>query len=93
MAGGISVGIKLVNIGYGNMVSASRIISIVNPDSAPIKRIVQDARESGKLIDATHGRRTRAVIIMDSDHVILSSVQPETVAHRLYERDDLSEEG
>jgi len=87
------VGIKLVNIGYGNMVSASRIISIVNPDSAPIKRIVQDARESGKLIDATHGRRTRAVIIMDSDHVILSSVQPETVAHRLYERDDLSEEG
>ncbi len=93
MAGGIFVGIKLVNIGYGNMVSASRIISIVNPDSAPIKRIVQDARESGKLIDATHGRRTRAVIIMDSDHVILSSVQPETVAHRLYERDDLSEEG
>lgn len=93
MVGGISVGIKLVNIGYGNMISASRIISIVNPDSAPIKRIVQDARESGKLIDATHGRRTRAVIIMDSDHVILSSVQPETVAHRLYERDDLSEEG
>jgi regulator of extracellular matrix RemA (YlzA/DUF370 family) len=93
MAGGKFVGIKLVNIGYGNMVSASRIISIVNPDSAPIKRIVQEARDSGKLIDATHGRRTRAVIIMDSDHVILSSVQPETVAHRLYERDDLSEEG
>jgi extracellular matrix regulatory protein A len=93
MVGGISVGIKLVNIGYGNMVSAARIISIVNPDSAPIKRIIQDARESGKLVDATHGRRTRAVIIMDSDHVILSSVQPETVAHRLYERDDLSEEG
>nr|WP_221211978.1 DUF370 domain-containing protein [Anoxybacillus rupiensis] len=75
------------------MVSASRIISIVNPDSAPIKRIVQDARECGKLVDATHGRRTRAVIIMDSDHVVLSSVQPETVAHRLYEREDLSEEG
>jgi regulator of extracellular matrix RemA (YlzA/DUF370 family) len=93
MVGGVSVGIKLVNIGYGNMVSAARIISIVNPDSAPIKRIIQDARESGKLVDATHGRRTRAVIIMDSDHVILSSVQPETVAHRLYERDDLSEEG
>jgi extracellular matrix regulatory protein A len=87
------VGVKLVNIGYGNMVSASRIISIVNPDSAPIKRIVQDARECGKLVDATHGRRTRAVIIMDSDHVVLSSVQPETVAHRLYEREDLSEEG
>ncbi|ANB58541.1 hypothetical protein GFC29_337 [Anoxybacillus sp. B7M1] len=87
------MGVKLVNIGYGNMVSASRIISIVNPDSAPIKRIVQDARECGKLVDATHGRRTRAVIIMDSDHVVLSSVQPETVAHRLYEREDLSEEG
>ena len=87
------MGIKLVNIGYGNMVSATRIISIVSPDSAPIKRIIQDARENGKLVDATHGRRTRAVIIMDSDHVILSSVQPETVAHRLFDRDDLSEEG
>jgi len=87
------MGIKLVNIGYGNMVSATRIISIVSPDSAPIKRIIQDARENGKLVDATHGRRTRAVIIMDSDHVVLSSVQPETVAHRLFDRDDLSEEG
>lgn len=75
------------------MVSAARIITIVSPDSAPIKRIIQDARESGKLVDATHGRRTRAVIIMDSDHVILSSVQPETVANRLYGNDDLSEEG
>jgi extracellular matrix regulatory protein A len=87
------MGIKLVNIGYGNMVSAARIISIVSPDSAPIKRIIQDARENGKLVDATHGRRTRAVIIMDSDHIVLSSVQPETVAHRLFDRDDLSEEG
>ncbi|HZG61150.1 MAG TPA: DUF370 domain-containing protein [Anoxybacillus sp.] len=87
------MGIKLVNIGYGNMVSAARIISIVSPDSAPIKRLIQDARENGKLVDATHGRRTRAVIIMDSDHVVLSSVQPETVAHRFFDRDDLSEEG
>jgi extracellular matrix regulatory protein A len=91
--GGSFMGIKLVNIGYGNMVSAARIISIVSPDSAPIKRIIQDARENGKLVDATHGRRTRAVIITDSDHIILSSVQPETVAHRLFDRDDLSEEG
>jgi extracellular matrix regulatory protein A len=93
MAGGHFVGIKFINIGYGNMVSAARIITIVSPDSAPIKRIIQDARESGRLVDATHGRRTRAVIIMDSDHVILSSVQPETVANRLYGSDDLSEEG
>jgi regulator of extracellular matrix RemA (YlzA/DUF370 family) len=93
MEGGRFVGIKFINIGYGNMVSAARIITIVSPDSAPIKRIIQDARESGKLVDATHGRRTRAVIIMDSDHVILSSVQPETVANRLYGSDDLSEEG
>ncbi|AKM18469.1 Uncharacterized protein conserved in bacteria [[Flavobacterium] thermophilum] len=84
---------RFINIGYGNMVSATRIITIVNPDSAPIKRIIQDARESGKLVDATHGRRTRAVIITDSDHVILSSVQPETVANRLYGSDDFSEEG
>ncbi|BDG48104.1 MULTISPECIES: DUF370 domain-containing protein [Parageobacillus] len=87
------MGTKFINIGYGNMVSAARIITIVSPDSAPIKRMIQDARESGKLVDATHGRRTRAVIIMDSDHVILSSVQPETVANRLYGSDDLSEEG
>lgn len=93
MAGGRFVGTKFINIGYGNMVSAARIITIVSPDSAPIKRMIQDARESGKLVDATHGRRTRAVIIMDSDHVILSSVQPETVANRLYGSDDLSEEG
>lgn len=85
--------VKFINIGYGNMVSAARIITIVSPDSAPIKRIIQDARESGKLVDATHGRRTRAVIIMDSDHVILSSVQPETVVNRLYGSDDFSEEG
>jgi len=93
MAGGRFVTVKFINIGYGNMVSAARIITIVNPDSAPIKRMIQDAKESGKLVDATHGRRTRAVIIMDSDHVILSSVQPETVANRLYGNDDFTEEG
>ena len=77
------MGIKLINIGFGNVVSANRLIAIVGPESAPVKRIVQDARERGQLIDATYGRRTRAVIIADSDHVILSAVQPETVAHRL----------
>jgi regulator of extracellular matrix RemA (YlzA/DUF370 family) len=75
--------IKLINIGFGNIVSANRIISIVSPESAPIKRIIQEARDRGMLVDATYGRRTRAVIITDSDHVILSAVQPETVAHRL----------
>lgn len=75
--------IKLINIGFGNIVSANRIIAIVSPESAPIKRIITEARDRGMLIDATYGRRTRAVIITDSDHVILSAVQPETVAHRL----------
>lgn len=79
--------IKLINIGFGNIVSANRIISIVSPESAPIKRIIQEARDRGMLIDATYGRRTRAVIIVDSDHVILSAVQPETVAHRLASKD------
>lgn len=85
--------IKLINIGFGNIVSANRIISIVSPESAPIKRIIQDARDRGSLIDATYGRRTRAVIVMDSDHVILSAVQPETVANRLIDRDDIIDEG
>ncbi|MCY0881981.1 MAG: DUF370 domain-containing protein [Firmicutes bacterium] len=75
--------IKLVNVGFGNIVSANRIVAIVSPDSAPIKRIITEARDHGVLIDATYGRRTRAVIITDSDHVILSAVQPETVANRL----------
>ncbi|MBC8016605.1 MAG: DUF370 domain-containing protein [Sporomusaceae bacterium] len=79
--------IKLINIGFGNIVSANRIISIVSPESAPIKRIIQEARDRGMLVDATYGRRTRAVIITDSDHVILSAVQPETVAHRLASKD------
>ncbi|MGB3491906.1 MAG: DUF370 domain-containing protein [Elainellaceae cyanobacterium] len=73
---------KLINIGFGNIVCANRIVAIVSPDSAPIKRIVAEAKEAGKLVDATYGRRTRAVIITDSDHVILSAIQPETVAHR-----------
>ncbi len=74
---------KLLNIGFGNMVAADRLLAIVSPDSAPIKRIIQDAKDSGRLIDATYGRRTRAVLMMDSDHVILSAIQPETVAGRL----------
>ena len=78
--------IKLINIGFGNIVSANRIIAIVKPESAPIKRIIQEARDKEILIDATYGRRTRAVIITDSGHIILSAVQPETVAHRLDER-------
>lgn len=76
---------KFINIGFGNIVSSSRLIAAVSPESAPIKRIIQDARDNGKLVDATYGRKTRAVIIMDSEHVILSSVQPETVAVRLEE--------
>ena len=84
---------KLINIGFGNMVNAGRLVAIVSPESAPIKRIVQDARDSGRLIDATYGRRTRAVLITDSDHVILSAVQPETVANRLTDtaEDELEE--
>ncbi len=75
--------IKLINIGFGNIVLANRIIAIVSPESAPIKRIIQEARDKGRLVDATYGRRTRAVIITDSEHIILSSIQPETVANRI----------
>ena len=78
---------KLVNIGFGNMVSASRMVAIVSPESAPIKRIIQEARDKGTLIDATCGRRTRTVLVMDSDHVVLSAVAPETVGGR-FEADD-----
>ena len=76
---------KLINIGFGNMVNADRVIGIVSPDSAPIKRIVQDAREKGALIDASYGRRTRAVLLMDSDHVILSGIPLESIAGRFEE--------
>ena len=74
---------QLVNIGFGNIVSAERIVSIVSPESAPIKRIVQEAKDSKMAIDATYGRRTRSVLIMDSGHIILSAVQPETIAGRV----------
>lgn len=76
---------RLINIGFGNLVSADRMVAIVSPESAPIKRIVQDAKERGTLIDATHGRRTRAVIITDSDHIILTYLQAETVSNRLHD--------
>ena len=78
---------KLINIGFGNMVSDSRLVAVVGPDSAPVKRMIQLARESGALIDATYGRRTRAVLIMDSDHVVLSALAPETVAGRVSGRE------
>ena len=78
---------QLINIGFGNIVSADRVIAIVSPESAPIKRMVQEAKDNKTAVDATYGRRTRAVIIMDSGHVILSAVQPETVAGR-FEKED-----
>ncbi len=74
---------KLINIGFGNLVSPGRIIAVVSPESAPIKRIVQEARDRGTLVDATYGRRTRAVLFMDSGHIVLSALQTETVAGRL----------
>ena len=84
--------VRLVNIGFGNIVSAERIVAIVSPESAPIKRAIQEARDRFVLIDATYGRRTRAVIFTDSGHVILSAVQPETVANRLSIRGSLAQE-
>ena len=75
--------LKLINIGFGNLVAAGRLLAIVSPESAPIKRIIQDARDRGVLVDATFGRRTRAVLVMDNGHVILSAIQPETVAGRV----------
>lgn len=84
---------KLINIGFGNMVSASRIVAIVSPESAPIKRVILKAKEKDMLIDATYGRRNRAVLIIDSEHVILSPLQPETVANRLsYDNEDDEED-
>ncbi len=73
---------RLINIGYGNMISDLRLVSVVAPDSAPIKRLIQESREKGLLVDATYGRKTRSVVIMDSGHVILSAIQPETIASR-----------
>ena len=83
--------IKFINIGFGNIVSANRIISIVSPESAPIKRLIQETREKGFLVDATYGRRTRAVIITDSEHIILTAVQPETIANRINNKVDQDE--
>ena len=80
---------KLINIGFGNMVSSSRLVAVVSPESAPIKRIVQDAKEKGMLVDATHGRRTRAVIVTDSGHIILTYLQAETVANRMNDETDI----
>ena len=74
---------RLVNVGYGNVVAVSRLITVVSPDAAPIRRLVQEARDAGKVVDATCGHRTRSVLVMDSDHVILSPLQPETVAARV----------
>ena len=82
----------LINIGFGNLISAQRLIAIVSPDSAPIKRMIQESREKGLLIDGTYGRRTRAVILMDSDHVVLSAIQPETIANRLNAKETAVEE-
>jgi regulator of extracellular matrix RemA (YlzA/DUF370 family) len=78
---------RLISIGHGNILAANRIVAIISPDSAPVKRIVQESRERGTLIDATYGRRTRAVVITDSGHVVLSAVQPETLAHRYATRE------
>ncbi len=84
--------LQLINIGFGNIVSANRVIAIVSPEAAPVKRMVQDARERGLLIDATSGRRTRAVLVTDSEHIVLSAVQPETIAHRLEARESITDE-
>ena len=83
---------RLINIGYGNMVSSSRIVAIVSPEAAPVKRMVQNARDNGMLIDASCGRKTKAVIVTDSDHVVLSAVQSETVAHRINNTENNGEE-
>ena len=85
--------LKLLNIGFGNMVSAQRVVSLVSPESAPIKRIIQDVRERGNLIDATFGRRTRTVIVMDSGHVILSALTPETLNTRLMQMEETTAQG
>lgn len=79
---------KFINVGFGNMVAAERVVSLASPDSAPIKRLIQDAKDDGRAIDVTCGRRTRSVIITDSEHVILSAIQTETIANRLDDRDD-----
>ena len=82
---------KFINVGFGNMVAADRVVALANPDSAPIKRLIQDSKDDGRAIDVTCGRRTRAVIITDSEHVILSAIQTETIANRLDNTDDVDD--
>lgn len=82
----------LINIGFGNMAAANRIMAIISPESAPVKRLIQESRERGNLIDATYGRKTRSVLVMDSGQIILSAVQPETISHRLIDRDIVAAE-
>ena len=83
---------KLINIGFGNMVAAGRLLAVVSPDSAPIKRVIQEARDRGMLIDASYGRKTKAVILMDTDHVILSAIPTETIAARWMDKQEKAEE-
>lgn len=83
---------QLINIGFGNMVSADRVVALVSPDSAPVKRLIQDNRDTGRLIDVTCGRRTRSVIITDSEHIILSAIQPETISNRVSGSDEDEED-
>ncbi len=84
--------LSLVHVGFGNMVVAERIVAIIHPTSAPVKRLKEEAREQGRLIDATKGRKTRAIIITDSNHIVLSAVQPETIVNRVYEGEGSDEE-
>lgn len=83
--------VYFINVGFGNVVASNKVVSVISPESAPIKRLIQESKEQGTLIDATYGRRTRAVIVMDSSHVVLSPLQPETIAHRLYSKDEQNE--
>lgn len=87
------MGFSLINIGFGNMAAAARVMAIISPESAPVKRMIQDCRDRGELIDATYGRKTRAVLIMDSGQIILSAVQSETISHRLANKDTVINEG
>jgi len=80
---------SMINIGFGNIVALNRVIAVVSPESAPIKRLINDAREEGKLVDATYGRKTRAVVIMDSNHVVLSAIQSETISQRFNNKNDI----
>ena len=84
---------KLINIGFGNLVSAQRLLTVISPDSAPVKRLIQEARDRGMLIDASYGRKTRSVLVMDTDHVILSGLEPKTIASRVNGEDENLEEG